>query len=526
MREQSAGSSSASALPHPDGMTVVLKQGYTVPRRSMTFLDNMGPELNYSAYTNNIRTLERGVLERVFYVKEAGGYVRTPTCAFTENGLAYDMEYKLTKHYGFFLPFTRRLLKALPFAKPITQCSFIEKCVPRKKVVYEQAARSLQLEGVTKRDAVVGSFVKYEKSAKDDPAARIISPRDPRYNLTIGVYLKPYEKRLFRGINKVFGSTTICKGLNASDCGNLISRKWNKFKRPVAIGLDASRFDQHVGIMMLKLEHHIYNTVFNNDPLLANCLTWQLVNKAKGYCKDGTIKYEVNGTRMSGDMNTSMGNCLIMTCMIWMYMHKFMPSHQYELINNGDDCSLIMEHQSELKFSESTFRRFFTDCGFEMTIEPTVYELEHIVFCQTQPVAVPGGYRMVRDPRVSIMKDCVSLVPITSAKTYGQWLWSIGSCGLALTNGIPIWQHFHSLLRRSAGTRTCLKHNLAQDSGAFRLAEGMPESPEVVADITRASFFIAFDITPEEQRAIERYYVDKYLIYGYTDTAHFTTPWW
>lgn len=112
------------------------------------------------------------------------------------------------------------------------------------------------------RDSDISAFVKAEKinlTEKPDPAPRIIQPRDPRYNVEVGCYLKHTEKIMMKAIDQLFNPDsdiqTVFKGLTADQSGRMMRRKWLKFRDPVALGLDASRFDQHVSRQALEWEH-------------------------------------------------------------------------------------------------------------------------------------------------------------------------------------------------------------------------------------------------------------------------------
>lgn len=85
---------------------------------------------------------------------------------------------------------------------------------------------------------------------------------------------------------------------------------------------------------------------------------------------------------MSGDMNTALGNCLLMCCLIMCYMDA--KSITYEYINNGDDAVIIVEdiHLHLL----ADLPNWFSEMGFDMVVEPPVYSLEEIEFCQMHPV--------------------------------------------------------------------------------------------------------------------------------------------
>lgn len=122
----------------------------------------------------------------------------------------------------------------------------------------------------------------------------MIQPRLPRYNVIVGRYLKPLEHTLYRALAKMHGSTVVTKGLTIDQTGRLLARKWHKFNHPVAVGIDASRFDQHVSKQALEWEHSIYNKLFESDELAA-ALKWQIYNVGFARCKDGCIKYSKIG---------------------------------------------------------------------------------------------------------------------------------------------------------------------------------------------------------------------------------------
>jgi hypothetical protein len=107
----------------------------------------------------------------------------------------------------------------------------------------------------------------------------------------------------------------------------------------VVVGLDASKFDQHVGTHLLKWEHGIYEHLYPGDGALADILREQLRTRGIILCDDGIIKFRVPGSRCSGDMNTALGNCLIMTAMVITYCRQ--RSIACSIIDNGDDCLII-----------------------------------------------------------------------------------------------------------------------------------------------------------------------------------------
>lgn len=450
--------------------------------------------------------LERGVLERVFNVKRAG--------VFTAPFRPRSRQHFFSSLQGF----TTRIRKHLPSTVPITQRAFVDTYRGRKRVLYEQALASLAGKPLEAKDADVKVFVKYEKfnfSNKPDAVPRVISPRSPRFNVEFGRFIRPIEERIFEAIGELYDSKTVMKGMNALDSGRLIYSKWARFKNPVAVGLDAERFDQHVSKEALEYEHMIYSMCFwraKDRVRLARLASQQLNNRCSGNTPNGWLKYTTQGGRMSGDMNTSLGNCLLMCAMI--YSYSVSRGVTIELANNGDDCVVFME-TSDLQRFMSDLPRWFKRMGFSMVVEKPVYEVEQVAFCQTQPVWVGPSYDdylMVRDPRVALAKDVISLKPLTTKSEVAGWLDAVGCGGLALAGGIPVWQEFYQMYVRSASvSRKKARVDTGWGWGVRMLGKEMKRVYGDVNELTRVSFYLAFDISADDQKAIERVYREKLI---------------
>jgi len=307
----------------------------------------------------------------------------------------------------------------------------------------------------------------------------------------------------------------VLKGFNAQQTGEIFNSKWNSFRKPVAIGLDASRFDQHVGIDALRWEHSVYNGIFKS-PELRRLLSWQLNNKVVGHCKDGKLKYVTEGCRMSGDMNTALGNCLIMCALVHCYLS--MKGIKGSLANNGDDCTVILEQRDLLKFQDG-LQEWFLEMGFSMKVEDPVYDIEGIEFCQTHPVFDGSNYVMVRNFPKALSKDCLSMKQLDHPATCRMWLDAIGQGGLSLTGGIPVYQDFYSSLikcastvtvppkRQTNWTRRKAKPQVELTNGMSWLSRNMDRHySSHISGRTRHSFYLAFGVTPEQQIALEDVY--------------------
>jgi hypothetical protein len=295
------------------------------------------------------------------------------------------------------------------------------------------------------------------------------------------------------------------KGLNAEEVGAEIKNKWDKYRSPVGIGLDASRFDQHVSKIALKHEHAIYTRCFPNQSdkkLLKKYLSWQLSVDGRARTLDGTLRYKHDGGRMSGDMNTALGNCLLMSMFVWAFMDSI-GIKDYSLVNNGDDCVIITEKGNVGRLLENV-AIWFLKMGFTMKVEEPVNFIEGIEFCQAHPVFDGEKYVMVRNFPVSLVKDTISLKPLTNTKMYERWCTAIGQCGESLSGGIPIYNSFYKSLIFT-GVKPLSSDDFS-DMGMFISAIGMSRHFKTPSDRSRLSFFLAFGYSPSEQVAIEDYY--------------------
>lgn len=457
------------------------RQGKT---RSVRILSGYGSGAQYGVHNSSVPNLIRGVAERVLYV--------------SENGLLQPCRSPKANVFTKLTGLAARLCDSMSPTTVVPRAEYPALYVGRKRGIYQRASDSLLVRGIARKDSYVSTFVKAEKvnfSAKEDPAPRVIQPRSPRYNLEVGRYLKCFEKELARGFKRCFGYQVIVKGLNADGVATVLKSNWDSFSEPVAVGLDASRFDQHVSVEALRFEHSVYNTVFRSKEL-RRLLEWQLQNRGFGRVGETLVSYSKEGCRMSGDINTGMGNCLIMSSIVLAYLEE--RGVTARLSNNGDDCVIILEKRDEHHLHG--IDQWFTDFGFKLKREPTVDVFEHIEFCQTQPVWVGDSYRMVRNPWTAMSKDCVSLLSWATLEEFNTWRDAIGICGLELTRGVPCWESFYSAICNTKSRLGGLAS--VRDSGLGYMAAGV-KGGHITAR-GRYSFWLAFGILPDLQLAMEK----------------------
>lgn len=449
---------------------------------------------NITTHNNSLPNLIRGVGERVLYTDKN---LTRPT-ANVKGIFVNRLEV-----------YKRTIVGRLGRQSPVTRQEFVEYYRGRRRTLYQTAVDGLVLKPIRVQDSYLSTFIKAEKinlSLKADPAPRVIQPRKPRYNVEVGKYLLPLEHKMYDEIDRLFKSPTIMSKYNSKQQAEVIVDKWNSFVNPVCIGLDASRFDQHVGQEALLFEHSIYNELFKSKEL-ASLLTWQLNNVGFASCETGKFKYVKKGSRMSGDMNTSLGNKILMCLMAKSYIDT--KKFRIEFVNNGDDC-LIMFEKKYLK-SISDLQSYFVGFGFKIVCEPPVYEVEHIEFCQCRPLYCNGIWRMIRNVKTCLMKDVTAVNLAHDVDMFKSWLFDVAGCGKTFASDVPVLGEFYRMLARF-GVEGNYHDKDAKFSCYRTLSKGLHIPFDISDDHGRYSFWLQTGINPDAQIELEEYF--KNSIWG------------
>lgn len=461
-----------------------------IRRRVLHQLTPVHNGVHYAVHNPGIDTLVRGIYERGFFVDYGRGFERPIPFIATHQEMKPLRRFRdlCTAHIGPLDPLTPEQFLATYQDQP------------RLKRVYTEAQESLRREGLLEEDGDLTLFSKSEKlnfTEKADPAPRVIFPRGTKYNACFGRYTKRCEHAIFDAINHVFGYTVVCKGLNALDRGRAIQEVWVSFKNPVAISIDAKRFDQHTRRQMLMFEWSWYLALFGRSDELYWLRSRQLVNRCRFRTYNGKGSCTFDGNRASGDMNTGLGNIIIVCSMLWALRERL--SGVVKFIDDGDDCIVFCE-ESDYQLVSGCITNHFRPYGYHFEVDAEARVIEKVEFCQCQPIErSPGEYVMVRDPTKTLSKDALSTKFIGSRSYYDKLRCAIADGGRALTSGIPVVYEFYCHLGRGAGTtKAQLERN-----GFWYLQQGMVDDRHCVHDCARASFYSAFGISPAEQEATE-----------------------
>lgn len=392
---------------------------------------------------------------------------------------------------------------------PLDTVDYIRTFKGRKGRLYERAHDEYLLRGVTRRDASTRSFVKAEKMEKpfvglkhpNAPDPRIIQGRGPIYNIALGRFLKPIEEIVYNlrwpkgGLSNypIFG-----KSHNSWKRGGLIAKKMSRIPNCRVLSLDCSRFDHHVNMPQLKLEHKFYKKCWGKygGPELQRLLSWQLRNHSS-WCNG--IVYKVLARRMSGDPNTALGNCILMFAMTFTALAGLIGD--WDMYCDGDD-TLVFVSAEVLEQARELLISLFTRCGHVLRVDGIAKTIHEVRWCQCAPVRVEGAWRMVRDPTRVLARSLILSKYNQTAKQRRAHVGSIGECELALGAGCPVLDSFARALLRNAGEDRLDRELVPTIDIAYR-REGHQRTDRAINGTARLDFEETWGVTVDEQLAIE-----------------------
>jgi hypothetical protein len=333
----------------------------------------------------------------------------------------------------------------------------------------------------------VGQYLGQDTSIETSyTAPRCIQYRNKRYGLRLATYLHPIEEHCYSRLDWT-GTPIFAKSRNFRQRGSDLRSKWEKMHKPIALLLDHSKFDAHVGVDLLSMEHKFYRSC-NNAPELKWLLQQQMVNK--GYTKNDT-RYTTQATRMSGDQNTGLGNSVVNYAMLAAFVDHF--GLIASIYVDGDDSVLVIDDQG-LKFDVSFFKQFGMATKHELT-----YDFSKVEFCQTRPVLLDHGWTMTRNPyRVLTRMPWTTLN--LGPKKLPKHLASIGRCEMAMGMGAPIGQYIGYQLSLLSDRHINTDLEYVAKLQMYRPTRAHLVSP---SEDARYSYEEAWGLSPDFQRYLE-----------------------
>lgn len=382
----------------------------------------------------------------------------------------------------------------------------------RRKRFYEGAMRYLRY-GVEYSDSTITEMQKlefYEESKIEVKEDRGIQFRSVSYNVALARHLHEIEARLIglhemrTGRKNVLGYRPVAKGSTPRQRCEMLFDYADVFDEPVFLCMDHSRFDAHVNAQLLREEHRLYLYCRRWHPELAQLLRWQTRNQGRS---KGGIRYKMKAKRMSGDINTGLGNTVLNLCMILGWL-DFAGISKHRIILDGDDSVVIVERADYVRQAAGSIEAFMLKLGMETEVEVKT-DIWKVDFCQSRPVILPtaDGPRpvFVRNPmkvvttmgRTAERRDDVTLQMVMRSSALSE---------LAIAPGAPVTNALAKRVLNYFGDGKILKtpkQLYKEEAYGFDCrsvdVSSVPE-PDLLA---RHTFWRAWDIPPSYQEYME-----------------------
>jgi len=333
----------------------------------------------------------------------------------------------------------------------------------RKKVVahydggkrsrYDNARISLESEHLTERDGNIRMFLKADKYHFDEDvrikAPRCIQFRRERYGLELGRFVHAIEEELYPTTLDCSETPVFAKCRNFEQRASDLLAKSKVFADPVYLLLDQTNWDSHVNSTLLEYEHQLYLSKCPNK-YFAFLLNMQKHNK--GGTRNGT-RFSTKATRMSGDMNTALGNCVVNYGLLYTWAKEAKLRCCFYI--DGDDSVVVMEKTDMEKARLLDPATWFLNWGMESKVE-WAYQFEHCEFCQCRPVFDGLAYRMVRNPERFCIRSGWTVNPHPEA-FFPKLVASIAKCEMATHPGIPVVFPLAAKMLEASGLRPDMK---------------------------------------------------------------------
>lgn len=376
---------------------------------------------------------------------------------------------------------------------PLTPYSHQEYIDQRTTLIskFRNAADSLILNPLNKRDFKLSMFVK-DELMKEGKAPRAIQARSVRYNLELACYIRPIEKYLCSRRNLTPFKPT--KGLNQQATAAFIIDESRNFREPHYLCLDHSRFDSNININALNAEHNVYKAFYPNDQKLISLLSVQLKNMGSSML--GT-KYKVLGTRASGEITTSIGNCIINHLILSDFLDRCGISKR-SIIVNGDDSIVIIEKTSSNELDFGVLASY----GYMTKLDVQTDNLEDVSFCQSKILTTLNGPILIRDPTRAISRTLhITRPELDSEDKIRRHFHTLAQGELCCNAGVPILQAFYTYMD-SMHTKTIGGYDFS-----LELKKTNTNKYRRITDETRAQFHLAFGISIATQKYWEDYFL-------------------
>lgn len=163
--------------------------------------------------------------------------------------------------------------------------------------------------------------------------------------------------------------------------------KYNASNQVKYMSTDYTAYESHFTATMFEsIEFCLYDWCIQNLPQRVQIRNLFEVFKTENVCKFKNIKFKIKATRMSGEMNTSLGNSFV-NLMAYLFIHSEKGNRNYDCLIEGDDCLGCFEGQMPTNYD-------YEKLGLTVKIVPEE-KLNEASFCGQ---IYDSQYNVIADP--------------------------------------------------------------------------------------------------------------------------------
>jgi hypothetical protein len=282
------------------------------------------------------------------------------------------------------MPTAKLALGWLTQYKPMSEEAFLDRITPAgKRAKMARALQKNRTHGLPKR-TYYNAFVKQEltnKPVRDmlNGNPRLIQAPDDRTKVALGLHTVPMSKALAQAW-AIGNDLCYASGCTPMDLGMWFALTLDELGADCHfLETDFHRWDAHLSQEANDFEADIYEQFFHCPKQVVDLFRRQRASRG---VTAHNIKYEVNGTRKSGDPNTSMGNSLLNGIAHYAILAELYGRGNFRLIVLGDDMLCGIRWTTYISSPLSSYRRYhewFEALG--LIAESTIQNKHTASFC-------------------------------------------------------------------------------------------------------------------------------------------------
>nr|WRQ65481.1 RNA-dependent RNA polymerase [Tolivirales sp.] len=378
---------------------------------------------------------------------------RTPgsNCVWTHNGCQCNQVLALTHRHQVATP---PMIETIDFAdikamipketlQPYSRAEVIACYSGLWRTKYQRAYNDYKDYGLQNKHSYLSLFCKDDlEMGSPSKAPRAIQFRHPIFMLEQARFTKPVEKWFYNQRDE--WNTRIVGKSDPFTIAREIKNKAQCFQDPVFLLLDASKFDSCVDVKWLKYCTEIYRCLFGKRWSRKINYLWSKTYVNRGFTRKG-VQFKTWGTRMSGDMDTGLGNSIIMWTMLKGFLRH--AGVKGSILVNGDDSVVVIERRNLNKCKDMSY---FTRNGFNMKFEIAMDESE-VEFCQARILDTDYGPTMARRPDRVMGRTSYRTKRVKASDTWA-FINTLGKCERAASWGVPIASALATKMIQAANT--------------------------------------------------------------------------